>query len=725
VPRDTAENSLPRQLFTHFGLRENPFGVTPDIRFLYQSRTHREALTSLINGIDFGFGFQVLIGQPGMGKTSLLFSLLETFRTDAHTAFVFQPQNEPHDLLQSVLYELGTSSAETSLHKLFEQVNDVLYRAARERKRVILVVDEAQNLEYVVLEALRQLSNFETPDAKLLQVVLAGQPQLAEKLAAGAHEQLRQRISAISRLRPLALDETEAYIKHRLATAEYSGADLFTEGGVRRIWSHSKGVPRNINTLCFGAMMLGFAERAKSIDERFLEEAARALDLNGALADVFAMEPAFTAGRGNGKVQPTKNATGTETDDGSAVANEEPVANAGSIPHEAGDEAGTMTASARVDRNTAGASDYVPPSVAEALVRITQALEEQRLLLMAKSGETSEPLAVPPVIPLYYSAEEAAKTPAALESTLEAPSAGVEGSTVDAIPDDRAAKLETNSTLKTAEGEVRAEPNSAADIAAQQEGNAGVKQSLTSDPVPDPAAMVRSASVAKKLPPRRMAWTKALSFAAFTGILALMLFEKFPLRLGTVKAGLPGRSTVARDSQPTGFSVPSRVPASLTVGPSARGTNPAADSHPPRPHSSHQSQEVVVRRFSTDLDVTSKNSSDGPELRRIFFNEDSDLIDSQYRPWLQQLADALAQDPAATVTLEGHTDASGGEAHNLNLSNHRALAVRNALVNDLHVAKARLTAKGLGSRTPLQPNSSAAGRAYNRRVEVRLTHSTN
>jgi outer membrane protein OmpA-like peptidoglycan-associated protein len=133
----------------------------------------------------------------------------------------------------------------------------------------------------------------------------------------------------------------------------------------------------------------------------------------------------------------------------------------------------------------------------------------------------------------------------------------------------------------------------------------------------------------------------------------------------------------------------------------------------------------VVHRFSTDLDVTSKNSSDGPELRRIFFNEDSDLIDSQYRPWLQQLADALAQDPAATVTLEGHTDASGGEAHNLNLSNHRALAVRNALVNDLHVAKARLTAKGLGSRTPLQPNSSAAGRAYNRRVEVRLTHSTN
>jgi type II secretory pathway predicted ATPase ExeA len=131
VHRNSPENSLPRQLFIHFGLQENPFGVTPDIRFLYQSQTHQEALTSLIDGIDFGFGFQVLIGQPGMGKTSLLFSLLERFRTDAHTAFVFQPQSEPHDLLQSVLYELGTSSAETSLHKLFEQVNDVLYRAAQ------------------------------------------------------------------------------------------------------------------------------------------------------------------------------------------------------------------------------------------------------------------------------------------------------------------------------------------------------------------------------------------------------------------------------------------------------------------------------------------------------------------------------------------------------------------------------------------------------------------
>jgi type II secretory pathway predicted ATPase ExeA/outer membrane protein OmpA-like peptidoglycan-associated protein len=714
VLRDAVENSLPGQLFSHFGLQENPFGVTPDIRFLYQSHTHREALTSLINGIDFGFGFQVLIGQPGMGKTSLLLSLLERFRTDAHTAFVFQPQNEPHDLLQSVLYELGTSSTETSLHKLFEQVNDVLYRAARDRKRVILVVDEAQNLEYVVLEALRQLSNFETPDAKLLQVVLAGQPQLAEKLAAGAHEQLRQRISAISRLRPLALDETAAYIHHRLATAGYSRADLFTESGVHLIWNHSKGVPRNINTLCFGAMMLGFAERTKSIGEPILEEAARALDLNSALADVFAMEPPASVVRRNGRVQPSQKTTPTETDYASAVANEEPVAGAGDIPH----EAGTITASPRVvDRNTTDASDYVPPAVAEALARITQALEEQRLLLTAKSGEPSQPLSVPPVIPLYYSAEEATKTPGRLESTPATQSA-IESSTVAATPDDPAAKPETNSVLKTAETELPAEPNSATDIVPQQEGNYGIKQNL----IADPPAMARSAPAAKKSFPSRVAWTKALSLTAFAGILALMLLERFPMHLGTVKAGLTSRSTVAQSGQPAGFSVPTQLPASLMVGPSSPGTNRDTDFHRPPAHNSDQSREVVVQRFSTDLGVASKNSNNQQELRRIFFNEDSAFIDSQYRPWLQQLADQLAKDPTATVTLEGHTDGLGRETHNMNLSSRRAIAVRNALVNELHVPKARLSATGVGSRTPLQPNSSSEGRAYNRRVEVRLTH---
>ena len=235
----------------HFGLRENAFGVTPDPRFLFLSQTHREALASLVNGIDCDFGFQVLVAQPGMGKTTLLFNFLERFRTTAHTAFLFQPQPNPCELLQSVLLELGTNSEETSLRKLSEQLNQVLTRAARERRRVIVVLDEAQNLDFAVLEALRQLSNFETASTKLMQIVLAGQPQLAKKLALPEQEQLMQRISAFGRLSPLALNETKAYIDHRLATAGYPGGDLFTLGAVRNIWDHSRGIPRTINTLCF------------------------------------------------------------------------------------------------------------------------------------------------------------------------------------------------------------------------------------------------------------------------------------------------------------------------------------------------------------------------------------------------------------------------------------------------------------------------------------------
>jgi type II secretory pathway predicted ATPase ExeA/outer membrane protein OmpA-like peptidoglycan-associated protein len=716
VQRNSPENSLPSQLFAHFGLQENPFGVTPDIRFLYQSHTHHEALTSLINGIDFGFGFQVLIGQPGMGKTSLLFSLLEKFRTAAHTAFVFQPQSEPHDLLQSVLYELGTSSAETSLHKLFEQVNDVLYSAAQERKRVILVVDEAQNLDLVVLEALRQLSNFETPDAKLVQVVLAGQPQLAEKLAASTHEQLRQRISAISRLRPLGLDETDAYIHHRLTTAGYGGVDLFTEGGARLIWNHSKGIPRNINTLCFAAMILAFEARAKSIDERILEEAARNLDLNSALADVLEMPPPVAGFRGNGEVQTGGKLTTPETDYASAVANEEPPVSVSATTTQQETEA--VAASAGMGDGDTDTVNQMPPSVVEALARIAQALEEQKLLLMAKSDASSQPPSSSPVIPLYCTAERT-ETPASTESTPGLLfSSAIRPSSAAAIPEDKTEELETNSTGTSApRKEVRPERKTGSDIAPEHEEKARANRSFSSNP----PAVSGFPPTEKKDGGSRKVWTKALSLAAFAAILALMLFEKFPLLLGTVKAGVPGRSAAV---QPVGYSVPTaRSPESLIATPGTPDRRKATDFHASRAHVSNQSRDVVVWKFSTDLGVTSKNSDNKPELRRIFFNEDSDLIDSQYRPWLRQIAEALANDPKAMVSLEGHTDDRGGEAHNQRLSSLRAIAVRNVLVNELHVPKTRLVASGAGSDAPLQPNSSAAGRAYNRRVEVRLTHS--
>ena len=686
-----AENSVSVRLVVHFGLRENPFGVTPDPRFLFHSRTHREALASLINGIDCGFGFQVLIAQPGMGKTSLLFTFLERFRSAAHTAFLFQPQRAAHELLQSVLYELGTSSEETCLRKLSEQLNQVLYRATQERKRVIVVVDEAQNLEFAVLEALRQLSNFETPYTKLMQIVLAGQPQLAETLATPEQEQLLQRVSAISRLSPLALDETQAYINHRLRTAGYKGVDLFTPGAVRRVWDRSKGVPRNINTLCFNAMLLALAEHAKSIDERILKEATRDLDLNSVLADVYQMEPSVALLGGGCKVQPIRKTKPPETGNARPGALEEPVAGPGSISR----EAGTTAASARFgDRNTAAADEPIPPSLVEAIARIGKALEEQKLMLMAKS----------------------AALPEALSATLSP----VESSAVAAIGGDRTAKLEKNSPLKTGK-EVRSERKSASNLAPRQLGKARAEQSLVSEaPVMDgypPAAKKRSEN--------GRSWLKPLALATVTGVLALGLVEKFPLpRRGQVEASVPGLSAGVQNDSTAASSVSTKAPAWPSDGPSPPPKNTVTDSRDPRNLGWDQSEEVVVRKFPTDLNVASENSGNTAKLRRIFFNEDSAVIDWQYRPWLQQVADALAEDPTAIAILEGHTDSFGPEAYNLDLSSRRAIAVRDALVNELHVSTTRLTAMGAGSAAPVQPNSSAAGRAYNRRVEVRLMHSS-
>src|SRR5262245_23294012 len=165
--RALTQNSVQATLVRHFGLSENPFGVTPDPRFLFLSQTHREAMATLIVGIECGFGFQALVAQPGMGKTTVLFELLEKFGTAAHTAFVFQPRLRSHQLLETLLGDLGESPEEMPLHQLSERLNQVLGRAAQEDKRVVVVVDEAQDLESAVLETLRQLSNFEASRSKM------------------------------------------------------------------------------------------------------------------------------------------------------------------------------------------------------------------------------------------------------------------------------------------------------------------------------------------------------------------------------------------------------------------------------------------------------------------------------------------------------------------------------------------------------------------------------
>jgi general secretion pathway protein A len=257
----------------YYGLREQPFGVTPDPRFLYLSPAHREALASLFYGIDAGRGFQALIAKPGMGKTTLLFQLLKNFRPSARTAFLFQTQCNSREFMRFLLLELGCElSGEQDMVVMHEMFNRCLLQEARAGRRFIVVVDEAQNLEPSVLETIRLLSDFETPESKLLQIVLSGQPELADKLAKPSMRQLRQRVSLLSRLEPLSAEEVERYINHRLCAAGYPGGNLFTTSALKMIFQMSEGIPRNINNICFNALSLGCALQHKTIDVHVLQQ---------------------------------------------------------------------------------------------------------------------------------------------------------------------------------------------------------------------------------------------------------------------------------------------------------------------------------------------------------------------------------------------------------------------------------------------------------------------
>jgi general secretion pathway protein A len=265
----------------YYGLREQPFGVTPNPRFLYFSATHREALASLFYGIESGCGFLTLIAPPGMGKTTLLFHLLEKLRGSAQTVFLFQTQCGSREFFRYLLTDLGADASEQNLARMHESLNAVLLRNARVGRRVILVIDEAQNLEDSVLETVRLLSDFETPQAKLLQIVLAGQPQLADKLSHPALAQLRQRISIVSRLHPFTRVEVMVYLEYRLRMAGYSGGPLFRYDAAELITAQSGGIPRIINNICFNALTLGFAKRQKQTDAAIVSEVLADLDIEG------------------------------------------------------------------------------------------------------------------------------------------------------------------------------------------------------------------------------------------------------------------------------------------------------------------------------------------------------------------------------------------------------------------------------------------------------------
>jgi general secretion pathway protein A len=262
----------------YYHLREQPFGVTPDPRFLYFGPGHREALASLIYAIESRRGFSAMIAEPGMGKTTLLFRLLETLRSTTRTAFLFQIEGDSRDLLRGVLADLGIPTQSHDLPTLHEALNGALLEEMRAGRQVVVVLDEAQNLDEKSLESVRMLSNFETSTQKLMHIVLAGQPKLGERLAGPDLKQLRQRVSTIIRLDPFTPEETEAYVDWRLKVAGYEGPPIFMPDAIDVICRVSKGIPRNINSLCFQALSIGFVTESRTIGPEIMREVVEDLD---------------------------------------------------------------------------------------------------------------------------------------------------------------------------------------------------------------------------------------------------------------------------------------------------------------------------------------------------------------------------------------------------------------------------------------------------------------
>ncbi len=264
----------------HFKLKIEPFGTTPDNRFLFPSATHREALSSLLYGLRSGRGFVALVARPGMGKTTLLFHLLRMIGESARTAFLFQTLCGPDAFLRSLLADFGLEDEGGDIVRMHAKLNHYLLRQSQDGRDVVVVIDEAQSLDERVLELVRMLSNFETPRKKLMHLVLTGQPQLAEKLASEGLTQLRQRISIVAKLAPLNAQETREYMEHRLRVAG-APADhaIFSDEACELIARQSEGIPRNINNLCFNSMTLACALGKSQVHESMVREAIADLEV--------------------------------------------------------------------------------------------------------------------------------------------------------------------------------------------------------------------------------------------------------------------------------------------------------------------------------------------------------------------------------------------------------------------------------------------------------------
>jgi type II secretory pathway predicted ATPase ExeA len=274
-----AEKAVGANLLSFFGLSQQPFDVTPDPACLYPSSSHSHALASLQQGIEHFRGFMMLIAEPGMGKTTLLHKLMEEQAESARVVFLFQTQCNSRELLCYILNELEVDHTGMDAVAMHRALNQALLEEMLRGRRFVLIVDEAQNLQEPVLETIRLLSDFETTHCKLIQIVLAGQPQLAETLMRESLVQLRQRISVLSSLKVLGAAETAEYVEYRLRAAGWDGRRLFTQEALMTLAESSGGVPRSINNYCFAALLRAFHRGQNMVNAELVKEVAGMLNL--------------------------------------------------------------------------------------------------------------------------------------------------------------------------------------------------------------------------------------------------------------------------------------------------------------------------------------------------------------------------------------------------------------------------------------------------------------
>jgi general secretion pathway protein A len=273
-----------------FQLRHAPFSIAPDPHYLFMSERHREALAHLLFGVDAGGGFVLLTGEIGAGKTTVCRCFLEQVPPHCNVAYIFNPRLTAVELLRTICEEfrLPAPAADSSVKDLVDRLNQHLLASHAAGRNNLLIIDEAQNLSLSVLEQLRLLTNLETSERKLLQIILIGQPELRDMLARPELEQLAQRVIARYHLDALSARETGAYISHRLAVAGLPGTTPFPPRLIGLIYKITRGVPRRINLLCDRALLGAYAIGVRQVDRRILRAAA---------AEVFGAQPGAHAYR--------------------------------------------------------------------------------------------------------------------------------------------------------------------------------------------------------------------------------------------------------------------------------------------------------------------------------------------------------------------------------------------------------------------------------------------